>query len=83
MDDRTASLYVHLPWCVRKCPYCDFNSHPLKAELPAQEYVDALVSDLLAQLEESGVRTIPAPNPNTDVTMALMNVITVIAASSK
>lgn len=60
MTGLTASLYVHLPWCVRKCPYCDFNSHPLKAELPAQEYVDALVRDLLAQLAESGVTTIPS-----------------------
>jgi oxygen-independent coproporphyrinogen-3 oxidase len=55
-----ASLYVHLPWCVRKCPYCDFNSHPLKAELPAREYMDALVSDLDAQLEESGVTSVPS-----------------------
>ena len=40
------SLYVHLPWCVRKCPYCDFNSHAAKGELPFQAYVDALVRDL-------------------------------------
>ncbi|MGH8369601.1 MAG: radical SAM family heme chaperone HemW, partial [Gammaproteobacteria bacterium] len=40
------SLYVHLPWCVRKCPYCDFNSHALKASLPEREYVDALLRDL-------------------------------------
>lgn len=40
------ALYVHIPWCVRKCPYCDFNSHELKSELPEQEYVDALVADL-------------------------------------
>ena len=39
-------LYVHLPWCVRKCPYCDFNSHALKGELPADEYIDALLADL-------------------------------------
>ena len=44
------SLYVHLPWCVRKCPYCDFNSHALKGELPAEEYVQALISDLEADL---------------------------------
>ena len=40
------SLYVHLPWCVRKCPYCDFNSHALKGGLPETEYVAALVRDL-------------------------------------
>ena len=41
------SLYVHLPWCVRKCPYCDFNSHEIKnGSFPERDYVDALVRDL-------------------------------------
>ena len=40
------SLYVHLPWCVRKCPYCDFNSHEGKGALPFEGYVDALIRDL-------------------------------------
>ncbi len=40
------SLYVHLPWCVRKCPYCDFNSYRAAAEIPERSYVDALVRDL-------------------------------------
>jgi putative oxygen-independent coproporphyrinogen III oxidase len=40
------ALYVHFPWCVRKCPYCDFNSHALRGELPEAEYVDALLRDL-------------------------------------
>jgi oxygen-independent coproporphyrinogen-3 oxidase len=44
------ALYVHLPWCVKKCPYCDFNSHEKKGELPFAEYVAALVRDLEAML---------------------------------
>jgi len=44
------SLYVHLPWCVKKCPYCDFNSHEKQGELPFQQYVEALVRDLEALL---------------------------------
>ena len=42
------TLYVHLPWCERKCPYCDFNSHPLKTDLPASDYIDGLIADLEA-----------------------------------
>jgi oxygen-independent coproporphyrinogen-3 oxidase len=40
------SLYIHIPWCVRKCPYCDFNSHEARGALPEQEYVAALIRDL-------------------------------------
>ena len=40
------SLYIHIPWCVRKCPYCDFNSHESRGALPEREYVAALVRDL-------------------------------------
>jgi oxygen-independent coproporphyrinogen-3 oxidase len=45
------SLYVHLPWCIQKCPYCDFNSHAApQGALPEENYIDALVRDLEAAL---------------------------------
>lgn len=44
------SLYIHIPWCVRKCPYCDFNSHALKSGLPEEEYIEALLADLESDL---------------------------------
>ena len=44
------SLYVHVPWCVQKCPYCDFNSHGLRGGLPEADYVAALIADLEAAL---------------------------------
>ncbi len=46
------ALYVHIPWCVRKCPYCDFNSHQAKGEVPEQAYVEALVTDLELSLPD-------------------------------
>jgi oxygen-independent coproporphyrinogen-3 oxidase len=45
------SLYVHFPWCVRKCPYCDFNSHTLHGEVPEADYIAALLGDFEAQRE--------------------------------
>jgi putative oxygen-independent coproporphyrinogen III oxidase len=52
------ALYVHLPWCVRKCPYCDFNSHAAPGELPENAYVDALLADLAADLDLVEGRTV-------------------------
>ena len=45
MIDTSLALYVHMPWCVRKCPYCDFNSHQLKSGQPDASYIDALIRD--------------------------------------
>lgn len=44
------SLYIHFPWCIQKCPYCDFNSHAVKGELPEKRYIDALIRDLETEL---------------------------------
>jgi coproporphyrinogen III oxidase-like Fe-S oxidoreductase len=45
------AVYVHLPWCVRKCPYCDFNSHAAPAAIPEDAYVAALLADLDGDLD--------------------------------
>ena len=52
------SLYVHLPWCLKKCPYCDFNSHELATGVPEQRYIDALMADLEASLPLIWGRTV-------------------------
>lgn len=51
-------MYVHLPWCVRKCPYCDFNSHELRGIAPFAAYVDALLEDLEQDLPLAGGRPV-------------------------
>lgn len=62
MVEEGVSLYIHFPWCVRKCPYCDFNSHAARGELPERDYVDALLRDLDHELAWLGrapaVRTV-------------------------
>lgn len=49
MDLPALGLYIHLPWCERKCPYCDFNSHE-RREIPEGDYVRALLQDLRHEL---------------------------------
>jgi putative oxygen-independent coproporphyrinogen III oxidase len=50
VTDPPLALYVHMPWCVRKCPYCDFNSHQLKSAVPDTAYIDALIRDFDTEL---------------------------------
>ena len=52
------SLYIHIPWCVRKCPYCDFNSHEARDGIPEDAYIDALIADLEQDLPAIWGRTI-------------------------
>jgi putative oxygen-independent coproporphyrinogen III oxidase len=54
------TLYIHIPWCVKKCPYCDFNSHQLKTDLPEQDYVQALLADLQQDLAQAAGREVEA-----------------------
>ncbi len=58
MNTPPLSLYVHLPWCVRKCPYCDFNSHTAGDDAPRRRYLDALLLDLERAADDAGERTV-------------------------
>ncbi|MFZ4077118.1 MAG: radical SAM family heme chaperone HemW [Legionellaceae bacterium] len=52
------SLYIHIPWCIQKCPYCDFNSHKSPSQLPESNYIQALLEDLDADLTRTSERLI-------------------------
>ena len=56
--NETIAIYVHLPWCVRKCPYCDFNSHVRPENIPETEYVAALLADLDGDLDLAAGREV-------------------------
>ncbi|TPV56114.1 radical SAM family heme chaperone HemW [Aestuariibacter sp. GS-14] len=58
MRNPSLSLYIHIPWCVQKCPYCDFNSHAQKGALPEKEYVAHLLDDLATDAKLTGEREI-------------------------
>jgi len=56
VNHQPLSLYVHMPWCVRKCPYCDFNSHSAAEGAPTRRYIDALLADLDREAVKAGDR---------------------------
>ena len=64
MNDKTLlqtpplSMYIHIPWCVRKCPYCDFNSHEAGKALDESAYIAAIMADLEQDLENHTINTI-------------------------
>jgi putative oxygen-independent coproporphyrinogen III oxidase len=58
VTEPSLALYVHMPWCVRKCPYCDFNSHQLKSAAPDASYIDALIRDFDLELPRLRGRSI-------------------------
>lgn len=58
MRNPPLSLYIHIPWCVQKCPYCDFNSHTLKNAIPETEYIAHLLDDLAQDAKLIGDRTV-------------------------
>ena len=58
MRNPPLSLYIHIPWCVQKCPYCDFNSHGLKSAIPEREYIAHLLDDLSTDARVTGDRPV-------------------------
>lgn len=58
MGDIPLSLYIHFPWCIKKCPYCDFNSHTISNELPAELYINTLISDFVQEYSYANGRKI-------------------------
>ncbi len=58
MTSLPLSLYVHIPWCIMKCPYCDFNSHEIQNTLPEDQYIDALILDIKSLVNEAQNREI-------------------------
>jgi oxygen-independent coproporphyrinogen-3 oxidase len=58
MSQPSLSLYIHFPWCIRKCPYCDFNSHKAGDDAPREDYIVALKNDLLFERERAAGRQV-------------------------
>ena len=55
MTQPPLSLYIHIPWCIKKCPYCDFNSHAVKSDTPEAAYIDALLNDLTEDIQRYSI----------------------------
>src|SRR6516164_2525483 len=68
------SLYLHFPWCVRKCPYCDFNSHAVRGELEEEAYIDALIRDLDYELQHPAFPRVPSPESRVPAVPALQSI---------
>ncbi|ASK77894.1 YggW family oxidoreductase [Paraphotobacterium marinum] len=55
MNKKPVSLYIHMPWCIKKCPYCDFNSHTINGDIPEKTYIEHLIKDLKNDIEEYNI----------------------------
>lgn len=81
------AIYIHFPWCVQKCPYCDFNSHALRDSLPEEQYIQALIADWQQELSRVGEREISSifcggGTPSLFSGRSLQALFTAIAASA-